>query len=137
MAGSDCVQFGALACSGGTAACAKVIRDLSQWMDQAGYPDMDSLRGDALTLFQMPADFAKARQNKLGDAYQKAQVKTDQCIGCGRCQDVCWQEGITIENRKARKTEHCIGCGYCFQICPTGALHVPAGEILKAAFDPE
>lgn len=134
MAGSDCVQFGALACSGGTMACAKVIRDLAKWMDEAGYPDMDSLRGDALQLFNMPADFARARQNRLGDAYQRAKADPAKCIGCGRCVDVCWQEGIELKDRKAHKTEHCIGCGYCFQVCPTGALHVDAGDILAEPF---
>ena len=134
MAGSDCVQLGALACSGGTMACKKVISDLNKWMDQAGYPDMDSLKGDALQLFNMPGDFAKARQNALGDAYQQCQVDTEKCIGCGRCVDVCWQEGIEIVDRKARKTDHCIGCGYCFQVCPTKALNVNAGEILARPF---
>ncbi len=135
MAGADCVQFGALACSGGTMACRKVISDLNRWMDEAGYPDMDALRGDALQLFHMPQDFAKQRQNALGDAYQACQVDADKCIGCGRCLDVCWQEGIAMQDRKAVKTDRCIGCGYCFQVCPTGALHVNAGDILAQAFD--
>ena len=134
MAGSDLVQFGALACSGGTMACKRVIDDLSRWMDEAGYPDMDSLRGDALQLFNMPDAFAKERQNALGDAYQTAQVNTDKCVGCGRCEDVCWHEGIEIHHRKAVKTDKCIGCGYCFQVCPVEALHVPAGDILAKAF---
>ena len=134
MAGSDCVQLGALACSGGTMACKKLISDLDRWMDRAGYPDMESLRSDALQLFNMAPDFAKARQNALGDAYRDAQVEEDKCIGCGRCLDVCWQEGIAVGGGKARKTENCIGCGYCFQVCPTGALHVDAGEILAKPF---
>ena len=135
MAGSEMVQLGALACSGGTMACAKLIRDLSDWMDKAGYSDMESLQGDALTLFNMSGDFAKARQNRLGDAYQAAQVDSAKCVGCGRCEDVCWHEGISIQERKAKKTDKCIGCGYCFQVCPTGALHVPAGDILASAFN--
>ena len=135
MAGSDLVQFGALACSGGTMACKRVIDDLSRWMDEAGYPDMESLKGDALKLFNMPDDFAKARQNALGDAYQAAQVNTDKCVGCGRCEDVCWHEGIEVKGRKAVKTDKCIGCGYCFQVCPVEALKVPAGEILAKAFE--
>ena len=103
-------------------------------MDEAGYPDMDSLRGDALQLFNMSPEFARARQNALGDAYQQAQVQADKCVGCGRCLDVCWQEGIEMKDGKAQKTDKCIGCGYCFQVCPTGALHVDAGESLAAPF---
>lgn len=134
MAGSNCVQLGALACSGGVSVCAKLIRDFEKWMDSAGYADMDSLRGDALTLFNMPSDFAAERQRALGGAYKAEPVQQDKCIGCGRCVDVCWHEGIVCDEKKAHKTEGCIGCGYCFQVCPTGALHVEAGDILAAPF---
>ena len=68
---------------------------------------MDSLRGDALALFNMPGDFAKGLQNALGDANQNAQADKNKCIGCG----------------------------YCFQVCPTGALHVDAGGILAKPFE--
>ena len=134
MAGSQAVQFGALACSGGTQACKKVISDLDRWMDKNGYKDMDSLCGDALKLFQMDQKFTLERQNKLADAYQYAQV-TDQCIGCGRCVDVCWQEGIEMRGKVAAKTDQCIGCGYCFQVCPTGALHVEKEKLLASVFE--
>ena len=134
MAGSDCVQLGAMACSGGTMACKRLIEQFDRWMDQAGYPDMKSLRGDVLRLFNMPGDFAKARQNALGDAYQEAKPDIDKCVGCGRCLDVCWQECIELREGKAYKTDRCIGCGYCFQICPTKALHVEAGDILAKPF---
>jgi dihydropyrimidine dehydrogenase (NAD+) subunit PreA len=134
MAGSNCVQLGALACSGGTMACKKLIRDFDNWMDQAGYHTMEELRGDALKLFNMTPEFAKKRQDALGDAYQKADVDPAACIGCGRCLDVCWQEGIEIKDHKAHKTDKCIGCGYCFQVCPTKALHVEAGRILAEPF---
>ncbi len=134
MAGSQAVQFGALACSGGTQACKKVISDLSKWMDKNGYKDMDSLCGDALKLFNMDKDFTLERQNKLADAYEAAQV-SDKCIGCGRCVDVCWQEGIEMKGKVAAKTDMCIGCGYCFQVCPTGALHVEKEKILSSVFE--
>lgn len=134
MAGSEMVQLGALACSGGTKVCKKLIEDLSRWMDANGYADMDSLVGDGLKLFNMDSAFTLKRQNALGDAYQQHQVITDKCVGCGRCLDVCWQEGIELADGKAQKTDKCIGCGYCFQVCPTGALSVPKKEILTAAW---
>ncbi len=134
MAGAQAVQFGALACAGGTNACKKVIADFGRFMDEHGYRDIDSLCGDALKLFSMDAEFAKMRQNRLADAYQAARVG-DECIGCGRCVDVCWHEGIEMKDRKAAKTDKCIGCGYCFQVCPTGALFVEKGKILASAFE--
>lgn len=135
MSGSDMVQIGALACSGGTMACSSLIRQFESWMDKNGYPDMAALKGDALKLFSMPDSFAKKRQNLLGESYRTAQVNQDKCIGCGRCQDVCWHEGIVVEDRKAHKLDGCIGCGYCFQVCPTQALTVDKGGILAAPFN--
>ena len=45
-------------------------------------------------------------------------IDTNSCIGCGRCEDVCWHQGIEIKDRKAYKTDKCIGCGYCIAGCP-------------------
>ena len=137
MAGSDMVQLGTLACSGGTDACARLIRQFDKWMDDNGYPDIPSLKGAALKLFGMEESFAKQRQNKLGNAYRDTQVNTATCIGCGKCVDVCWHEGIKMDGRKAQKTDACIGCGYCFQVCPTESLFVEKSRILASAFDEE
>ena len=135
MSGSDMVQLGALACAGGIGACKNLISKVSKWMDDNGYDDIKALKGEALKLFNMSDSFAKARQNKLADAYQSAKVDQDKCIGCSRCQDVCWYGGIEVENKKAQKTDKCIGCGYCFQVCPTEALFVEKKKILKSAFE--
>lgn len=134
LSGSEMVQLGTLACAGGTMACTHLIQKFSNWMDEHGYADMDSLTGDALNLFSMKPDFAKKRQDKLGSAYKEAQVDQKACIGCGKCKDVCWHEGIDLANRKANKTDQCIGCGYCFQVCPTGALKVDQAAILSSSF---
>ncbi|WP_143321518.1 4Fe-4S binding protein [Clostridium sp. HBUAS56010] len=134
MAGSQAVQLGALACSGGVSAGKKAIKDLNHFMDQNGYKNMNDLCGDALKLFSMPKGVLEERQERLGRAYQEAQV-SDQCIRCGRCVDVCWHEGIKMEEGPAMKTDQCIGCGYCFQVCPTGALHVEKEEILASVFE--
>ena len=135
MAGSQCVQLGALACSGGIDAAGKLISDFASWMDKAGYADMDSLCGDALKLFNMPKEIAAERTRRLGEAYRTTQADPEKCVGCGRCESVCWYKGIALENGKARKTPDCIGCGYCFQVCPTGALKVDAGRILASVFE--
>ena len=132
MAGSEMVQLGALACSGGVGACAKLLADMEHWMDENGYSDMDSLMGDALKLYEMPGDESKERTKALGDAFSTASVCAKKCIGCGRCVDVCWHDAIEINNKKAVKKSNCIGCGYCFGACPVNALSVPAGEILSS-----
>ena len=111
------------------------MKECSDWMDKNGYASVKELKGDALTLFNMSPDFAQERQRRLGEAYRMRDVDQVKCIGCGRCEDVCWYKGIELEGRKAKKTENCIGCGYCFQVCPTGALKVDARGILKSSFE--
>lgn len=135
MAGSQCVQIGALACSGGVGAVRNMMKSVSTWMDQNGYKDIDSLCGDALKLFNMSKETADNRAKRLGSAYKNASVDSSKCIGCGRCSDVCWHDSIHLEGKLAVKKDTCIGCGYCFQVCPVGALKVDAPAILKNAFE--
>jgi dihydropyrimidine dehydrogenase (NAD+) subunit PreA len=134
MSGSELIQLGALACSGGTGACKKLIADFNAWMDKNGYSNMRELTGDALKFFNMNKELADERIKRISDAYNNAQVRQDACIGCGRCVDVCWHDGIGIEQGKAKKKDSCIGCGYCFQVCPVKALNVDAGTILASVF---
>ena len=135
MAGSQAVQLGSLACCLGPKAAGRLIRRFEAWMDENGYPDIDSLLGQALNLFHLPDDLSAERVRRLGTAYRETAVDPDLCEGCGTCADVCWFDAISIETGKAAKGEACIGCGYCFQVCPTGALRVPAGDILASVFE--
>ena len=135
MSGSQCVQLGTLACCLGPRAVVRLIGRFEKWMDDSGYPDMDSLIGQALNLFSLPGDVAEERVRRLGTAYKGTAVDRDVCQGCGECADVCWFNAISVEDGKAVKGDNCIGCGYCFQLCPTGALRVPAGDILASVFE--
>jgi dihydropyrimidine dehydrogenase (NAD+) subunit PreA len=134
MSGSELIQLGALACSGGIGACKKLIADFNNWMDQNGYANMQQITGEALKFFNMSKELADERIKRIGDAYYSTQVKPEACIGCGRCVDVCWHDGISIEQGKAKKKSTCAGCGYCFQVCPVKALDVDAGSILASVF---
>ena len=134
MAGSQFAQIGALACSGGVSAVANLIDEFEKWMDKVGYANMEALCGDALKLYNMPAELSAKRNGLLADAYQSWQVADDKCVGCGNCYDVCWHDGIDITDGIAKKNANCIGCGYCFQVCPTDALKVDADGILSSVF---
>lgn len=135
MAGSQCVQLGSLACCLGPGAVSELIKGFDGWMNQKGYKDLSSIFGDALNLFSMPKELAAERTRRLGKAYKENEPDKSLCIGCGKCIDACWYEGMSMAEKCAQKTKKCIGCGYCFQVCPTGALKVNAGEILVSVFD--
>jgi ferredoxin len=135
MAGSNIAQLGSFACSFGPKAVAGLIERFGELMDQYGYADMDSLRGVAAELINMPQEAAVERRKRLGAAFRERQVDDSKCTGCGRCVEACWYEGVEMAGRTARKTRECIGCGYCFAVCPSKALEVPAGDILAGAYN--
>jgi dihydropyrimidine dehydrogenase (NAD+) subunit PreA len=134
MAGSQCVQLGSLACCLGPEAVARTIAGLATWMEDAGYPSVDALCGEALQLFTMPAAVAQERQARLESAYREAQVDSTLCTGCEECVDVCWYDALSMADGLAVKGDACVGCGYCAQVCPTGALDVPAGDVVASVF---
>jgi dihydropyrimidine dehydrogenase (NAD+) subunit PreA len=134
MAGSQCVQLGSFACCLGPRAVGQMIADFAAWMERAGYADIDALCGDALQLLAMPSDFSEARRRMLTEAYRNAQPDPDLCTGCGDCAEACWYDAVAVGDGVAVKLAACVGCGYCVQVCPTGALNVPAGDILASAW---
>jgi len=46
------------------------------------------------------------------------------CIGCGRCIDVCFVDAIKIKDGKAVIGDDCRGCGRCIEVCPEGAVEL-------------
>lgn len=65
------------------------------------------------------------------------ELDIDDCVGCGKCEEVCFAKCITIENSKAKIDEDvCIGCGQCSNNCPTGAIKVIYNkENVESVFD--
>ncbi len=69
------------------------------------------------------------------------------CVGCGRCEEACPFNAISLETREnGEKISHvrealCKGCGSCAAVCPTGAasvFHFDDREVLcmvKTAFE--
>lgn len=55
-------------------------------------------------------------------------VNVERCIGCGRCEDSCVYNAITVRHYKSKPqhaevdTDICRVCGACTGACPTGAI---------------
>ena len=56
-------------------------------------------------------------------------VDADRCMGCGRCEQVCFLGAVAVrEGVAAIDAEKCVACGRCAAVCPAGAVGVTAPD---------
>lgn len=57
------------------------------------------------------------------------ELKSDNCIGCGLCLEVCPHNVFQLDLGKVKiqNRDGCMECGACARNCPTEALKVKAG----------
>ncbi len=62
-------------------------------------------------------------------------IDKNRCNGCGICLEVCPQNVLKIENKKAViiDKDSCIECGACKMNCPLEAINVKSGVGCAAA----
>lgn len=49
-------------------------------------------------------------------------INTEECTGCGCCEDVCPVGAIRVENDRAVVNDDCVACGACVDECPNGVI---------------
>ena len=116
MLGATTVQTCTAVMWNGYAQITKIVNDLDKWMDRKGYVSLDEIRGIALKdittvekLATLPAKYA--------------QIDSDVCIRCGKCQKSCFYRAISIrEGSCSVDRKQCDGCGLCAQLCPKQAI---------------
>lgn len=56
----------------------------------------------------------------------KAVVRSADCTGCGRCEQLCRFDAVTVSGGTAKVSElNCEGCGVCATLCPAQAIDFP------------
>ena len=71
---------------------------------------------------------------KLGKKFlsSKPILQEKNCIGCGKCAEVCPAKAIVIKNKKAKiERKKCITCFCCQEFCPKGAMKVKRPWLAK------
>lgn len=59
----------------------------------------------------------------------KPYVKEKDCVGCGKCLDICAHEAPVITDKKAViDQDKCVGCGRCIGVCPKDAVQPALDE---------
>ena len=62
----------------------------------------------------------------------RPKVKKDECVGCGKCRDICPAKAIRMEKKKpVIDTSLCIRCFCCQEFCPKGAMKVHRSLITR------
>lgn len=68
----------------------------------------------------MAPDFGNPEDFYSGEL---AYINQDECIKCGKCQDVCRFDAIPIiDSEYIVDPLGCEGCGYCARVCPVDAI---------------
>lgn len=71
---------------------------------------------------------------RLGKKFLRSvpKLKAKDCVGCGKCAEVCPAKAIEIKNKKAIiDRKKCITCFCCQEFCPKGAMKVKRPWIAK------
>ncbi len=59
-------------------------------------------------------------------------VRTADCVGCGRCAEICPQKTIEITGRKAAiRKDRCIRCFCCHEVCPERAIDIKHSAVFR------
>ncbi|WP_292467659.1 Coenzyme F420 hydrogenase/dehydrogenase, beta subunit C-terminal domain [Methanolobus sp.] len=77
-----------------------------------------------------PNNCVRAHNNDIGIIGQLyPTIDLDKCTGCGRCEELCKVNAISIENGKSViDRDICINCGWCIRGCPhEGAIEGQRG----------
>lgn len=119
MAGASAVQICSLAILKGQEVYGQLANQLSVWMDQHGYSDIESLRGAFL---RREPD----RRHYLSDAPRLLpQLRPERCNYCNICVRHCVHQAIHFNgNEFIVDPNRCVSCGLCISVCPKKALYL-------------
>lgn len=68
--------------------------------------------------------------NKTRKYSNKLKISSD-CIGCGKCANLCPMKNIKIENKLAVPNDRCTMCYRCISKCPVKAITLIGKEVIE------
>lgn len=95
----------------------RIANEAARWLDEHGYKSIEEVQGLYVRKY--------AEGQRVLTEFEEAPVlDAPKCIGCTRCEPVCWYQAIQAPPEKPPviNPEACFQCGLCITACPTGAL---------------
>ena len=129
MTGASTVQVGSVTMLKGIKYLSKIIRDLEEFMDSHGYPDIESMFGIASR--RSVRDYSEQFRKQRMDI----EVKTEPCKNpkCTICIQTCFYDALSQADGKVGiDHRNCIGCDMCVNTCPFDANEMHAVPAEKA-----
>jgi ferredoxin len=96
----------------------RLIKNISSTMDNHDYNDLSEIRG--LTIERI-AERAAAGLTAVTKAVTP-KVNHGRCTKCGKCEQVCAYDAVTIGKKVRISSGKCYGCGLCVSVCPKDAM---------------
>ncbi len=117
MAGASAVQICSLAILKGQHVYGDLAQQLSEWMDEHGYADLDSLKG------ALHRQLHGNRYYLKEGAQLYPAIQLEKCNFCNRCVRSCIHHAIRFEGLEFLLDQpRCVSCGLCVSLCPKSVL---------------
>ncbi len=136
MAGARTVQVGSVLMIKGIKWLPDIINGLDRFMDEHGYPDIESMRAIASRAA------AKDYSTQFMRARTHVEIDHDKCENptCTVCIQMCFYEALSQEDGHVKvHPENCIGCELCYDVCPFKAMSMQpttAEQFAQGYFQP-
>lgn len=116
MLGASAVQIGTGVMLNGVGIISEILKDLSEWMQEKGYKNIEEFRGKALNNLKALSDITiKPLTSKICEEIECEEL-------CRKCINACIYGAIEKEEELKINEERCTGCGLCTYVCPEKKL---------------
>lgn len=58
-------------------------------------------------------------------------IDTQECVGCGKCAELCPMKNLSVKHNLAKAQDRCTMCYRCINICPKQAITLLGKKVVE------